>query len=78
MAKKTTGRPAGTRNSDSVTVSVVPAACPKCRSTEREAVRIIREREIHGTSPNGQPRTHIVWRRVRCKSCGQYFVEQEH
>lgn len=79
MAKKTSpGRPAGTRNSDSIVVSVMPAACPKCKCTDRESVRIIQEREIPGFAPNGQPRTHIVWRRVRCSGCGQYFVEKEH
>lgn len=76
--KKNPGRPAGTPNSETVIVAVMPAACPKCGSTETEAVRIIRERHLPGISPNGRPRTHILWRKVRCQHCGQYFVEQEH
>jgi len=79
MAKnKNAGRPLGSRNSAAATVVVIPAACPKCGSTERESVRIVRERCLPGLTRTGQPRTHIVWRRVRCRSCGQYFVEQEH
>jgi uncharacterized Zn finger protein len=77
MAKKP-GRPSGSRNSESFIVIVVPAACPKCQATERESVRIVRERHLPGTCPGGQPRTHVVWRRVRCLHCGQYFTEQEH
>lgn len=59
-------------------VSTVPAACPRCQSTVRESVRIVRERCLPGTAPNGQPRTHIVWRRVRCRGCRGYWIEQEH
>ena len=76
--KKKAGRPVGTPNTKNTTVAVVPAACPRCSSTEREAVRIVRKRELPGTAPNGQPRTHVVWRRVRCRNCRQYFVELEH
>jgi uncharacterized Zn finger protein len=65
-------------NSEHLVVAVIPAACPSCRSTERESIRIVIEREAAGTMPSGQPRTHIVWRRVRCKNCGQYYIEQEH
>jgi len=80
MAKdrKTSGRPAGSHNSEHAVVAVIPAACPKCQSTERESMRIVRERYLPGITPTGQPRTHIIWRRVRCKACGQYFIEQEH
>ena len=79
MSKNTKpGRPAGSRNSEHTVVTVIPAACPTCGSTDRESIRIVIERELPGLTPNGQPRTHIVWRRVRCRACGQYFVEQEH
>lgn len=59
-------------------VALIPSACPRCGCTERESVRIIRERRIAGKAPNGQPRTHIVWRRVRCRACRRYYIEQEH
>lgn len=72
------GRPVGTKNSEAMIVDLVPAACPRCKSTERASVCIVRERIQDGQAPNGQPRTHIIWRRVRCKSCGQYFIEMEH
>lgn len=78
MAKNNAGRPAGTHNSTQAIVAVIPAACPKCLSTEREAIRIIRERNLPGKTPTGQPMTHILWRRVRCKDCGQYFTEMEY
>lgn len=79
MAKsKNAGRPAGSRNLGSPVVAMIPSACPHCKCTERESVRIIRERQISGEAPNGQPRTHIVWRRVRCRGCRAYFIEQEH
>jgi hypothetical protein len=77
MAKKK-GRPAGTRNAEFTVVPNILAACPSCQSTERESVRIVIERHIPGISPAGKPRTHIVWRRVRCKNCKRYYIEQEH
>ena len=76
--KKTSGRPAGTHNCENMMIAVIPASCPTCRSTEKESIRILIERYLPGIMPNGQPRTHIVWRRVRCRACGQYYTEQEH
>ncbi len=79
MAKnKNTGRPAGPATTGSAVVTLIPSACPHCQCTDHESVRIIRERALAGNAPNGQPRTHIVWRRVRCRGCLRYFIEQEH
>lgn len=82
MATKTKtrrrGRPEGTRNSPHKVVEVVPGQCPHCHSTDRESIRVINEREMPGTSPAGSPRTHIVWRRVRCKACEAYYTEMQH
>lgn len=72
------GRPAGVTTTAAAIVATFPAACPRCQSTDRESIRIVRERAIAGTMPNGQPQTHIVWRRVRCNACGQYWIEREH
>ncbi len=78
MAKKS-GRPVGSKNSPYAVVDLTPALCPHCHaSTDRESIRIVKEAEHHGMAPNGQPRTHIVWRRVRCLGCEAYFIEMEH
>lgn len=69
---------AGPEAAAAAAVTAIPPACPRCQSTQRESVRIVRERCLPGTAPNGQPRTHIVWRRVRCRGCRGYWIEQEH
>jgi len=78
MPKKKPGRPAGSKNSPAAIVEVVPAQCPGCQSTARESIRILKTRPIAGTAPGGAERTHIVWRRVRCKACQRYFTEMTH
>lgn len=63
---------------------VVEAAvteCPRCHSTERERYFHTTERAIDGTTPAsspepGRPFTHVVWRRTRCKSCGQVRIDR--
>lgn len=78
MAKtRKPGRPAGVRNESTTTVAVFPPTCPKCQSTERRSIRVVIERQIRG-SQDGHPHTHILWRRVRCKACGQLFTEREY
>lgn len=51
-------------------VRVLPSACKVCGSTEREPYFNVRERAIAGER-DGQPHTHVVWRRTRCKACTQ-------
>jgi len=70
MAKK--GRPAGALNLDRPIVVTLPPACPACLGTESESLRIVTEQAIAGTI-DGHVYTHVVWRNVRCKLCGQHF-----
>jgi len=71
------GRPAGSKTAPLVVVEVIPAACTKCGSTRRKVLSK-RERNITGNAPNGQQRTHIVWRRCKCDACGQVRAEVSH
>lgn len=70
MPKK--GRPRGATNIPRPVVAAIPAACPTCGATESESLRIVVERPIAGEI-NGHRYTHVVWRNVRCKMCGQHF-----
>lgn len=64
------GRPAGSRNID-VVVTVLPSACPKCKSTERTPYVNPVEYAYAGLTVDGRPFTHIVWRSTSCTACGQ-------
>ena len=58
---------------------VVPTSktrCPKCASTDRVAYFGVVTREIHGVDETGQPYTHVVWRRTRCKACDQTRIDR--
>jgi len=76
--KKTTGRPPGRSNDPPAIATRTNARCPKCASTERRALNIITERHLPGIAPDGEPRTHVIWRRVKCKQCDRNYVEQSH
>ena len=77
--KRRRGRPQGSKSSPHAVVDVTPPLCPHCgQTTQRQVIRIIRQGQHDGQAPNGQPRSHIIWRRVRCGECGGYFVEAEH
>lgn len=82
MAKTPRKKAAPKQSSDpqlsKTVVQVIPAGCPRCGSTRRRVLRISATREMPGTTPTGQERTHIVWRRVRCDVCGQHYAEQTH
>lgn len=74
--KAATGRPKNGEPSAKVVGARVQ--CPKCGSTERTNYNGTKEREIHGTLRDGTSYTHIVWKRCRCKQCGQSRVEIFH
>jgi hypothetical protein len=59
------------------TVTVEPSRCQSCGSTEREKYFCTTTRAIAG-SHDGQPYTHIVWRRTRCKACGQVRIDKSY
>lgn len=71
---KPTGRPPGSKTQKLV-VDCTPGRCKKCSSTEREGYSDVKEMPYRGER-NGLPYTHIVWRRTRCKSCGQGRIDQ--
>lgn len=61
-----------------VLVDVPSAACPKCKSTNRERYTSVRTMAIAGTLKDGTRYTHIVWRRTRCQNCGQRRIDRTH
>jgi len=69
------GRPAGAKNIERPAVIERPAGCSSCGSTEREFLRIAAEEPIAGVlpAPFDHVYTHIVWRNVRCRACGQHY-----
>ena len=80
MTNKTTtkrrpGRPKGSKDSDPVRVT--NTRCGKCHSTNKKAIRIVRERPYSETDDKGRPYSRMVWRRVQCANCGQHRVEIE-
>jgi len=72
---KRAGRPAGSPNAHRQVVRAVPPRCPSCNSTDREPYSaIIREMEHGGEAPDGKAYTHVVWRRTKCRDCGQHLT----
>jgi hypothetical protein len=56
-------------------VEATPTRC-KCGSTERERYFHTLKRAIAGVTAGGQPYTHVVWRRTRCRACGQVRTDR--
>ena len=52
--------------------------CPRCGSTARSKYVAVRSLAMNGTAPDGQPYTHIVWRRTQCQNeaCGQHRTDR--
>lgn len=71
------GRPAGSKGRDySQSLAVEPVHCthPNCLSTDVETLVKISTQQYAGQTDDGFPYTHIIRRRMHCRSCGQYFV----
>lgn len=66
------GRPPGPTDTSPQAV-VRPACCPSCRSTDYTVARIIVSRDIAGEIA-GQAYDRIIWRRLRCRNCGQLYT----
>lgn len=72
------GRPIGAKTQQRDVVLVLPAACVRCHSTEREPYDKVRERAITGRTTDGHIYTHVVWRKTRCRACGQARIERHY
>lgn len=68
--RKAKGRPQGAKTQKLPQAEAVPSAC-RCGSTEREPYFNKREVPINGVTPEGRTYNVVVWRRTRCKACGQ-------
>ena len=64
------GRPAGAATNKKAPVDGAKTRCQSCGSTEREPYFGTIEHSIEGIR-DGQPYTHVVWRRTRCRDCSQ-------
>lgn len=53
---------------------VTLSRCPGCDSTDRTHYSSTIERRIDGEH-DGKPFTHVLWKRCRCRSCGQSRVD---
>jgi ferredoxin len=69
--EKKRGRPPGSKTETKPVAAAVLSRCAKCGSTERAAYTNPTELEYAGTTADGQPYTHVVYRSTKCLSCGQ-------
>ena len=77
--RKSTGRPKGRPNNESPIVNVIPCRCPTCRSSD-----ILIEggpqisHDIAGQLADGTMYDRIIWRRAKCRSCGQAIRQRAY
>lgn len=64
------GRPTGAKTNKAPPVTGEKTRCPACGSTDRDPYFATVEHAIEGIR-DGRPHTHIVWRRTKCRDCGQ-------
>lgn len=76
--KRKLGRPAGAKTVDRDVVAVIPGCCQKCGSTNREPYDKVLEREMGGRLNGGIEYSHVVWRRTKCRACGQARTERHY
>ena len=50
--------------------------CEKCGSTSRDPYYGVITRDIAGKTADGGDFTQVVWRRTRCKKCGQHRTDK--
>lgn len=73
MSKKAKEQP---KRQQYTQVDVIPPACPKCLSTEREPYFAIKKLAVDGITPNGVKYNRITFKRTRCKRCTQARVDR--
>lgn len=75
------GRPKGAKNHRRPVVVSIPPSCPQdqggCGATDYEILRIANEMEYAGEI-NGHCYDRIIWRRVRCRACGNHFTVKSY
>lgn len=54
----------------------VKSRCPKCDSTDREAYHNVKELPSRGKTADGRNYNLVVWRRTKCKNCGQMRIDR--
>ena len=54
-------------------VEEVPAACPRCYSTDREQMEGTITRQIGGMTSDGRPFTRVRWAYATCRNCDQRY-----
>lgn len=75
------GRPKGSTTKKYKVVDSQPSRCPnpECQSTDREPYRDGPHIEMaYCGSQDGKLYTHVVWRRTRCRACGQHRIDRTH
>lgn len=72
---KQKGRPKGAKNVSENQTVVLPQ-CGSCGSSERTPYQKVNEVEHGGKTAEGEEYTHIVFKRTKCKNCGQQRVDR--
>ena len=75
MSNKRAGRPTGAKTQQQPPVDGEKTRCQGCGSTERDPYFGTTEHEIVGVR-DGRPYTHVVWRRTKCRACGQLRLDR--
>lgn len=60
------------RQADKPQVTVLPAQCPTCASTDAVVIKRVVTHPIAG-AVDGRVYTSITWRDMRCRHCGQGY-----
>lgn len=71
------GRPKGAKTAQAEVTDKHPSRCPVCGSTAAESTGARPTIVNRPGLVDGRPFTRIVFRRIRCKACGQVRVERE-
>ena len=72
------GRPEGAKTGNYETAEVVATQCNACSSSNREPYFGKIERGIAGVLSDGREYSHVVWRRTRCRDCGQARIDRSY
>ena len=55
----------------------VPAACPRCKTTNRTELECQIVRDINGTTRDGRQFNRVRWSYCTCVKCGQRYRVQQ-